>query len=94
MPLAAVLFLAARFGGGMDAGRGSSYGNLFLVLHVGLVLAAFAGFTLAAALAGMYLLEERRLKRRAVEHPQPAPAVARRARAADACARSPSRCRC
>jgi ABC-type uncharacterized transport system permease subunit len=65
MPLAAVLFLAARFGGGLDAGGGSGYGNLFLVLHVGLVLAAFAGFTLAAALAGLYLLEDRRLKRHA-----------------------------
>src|SRR5207248_134264 len=35
-----------------------------LVLHVGLVLAAFAGFTLAAALSGFYLWQERRLKRR------------------------------
>ena len=35
------------------------------MLHVGFVLAAFAGFTLAAALAGLYLWEERRLKRRA-----------------------------
>ena len=65
MPLAAVLFLVARFGGGTDAGEQSHYGNLFLVLHVGFVLAAFAGFTLAAALAGIYLWEERRLKRRA-----------------------------
>jgi ABC-type uncharacterized transport system permease subunit len=31
---------------------------------VGLVLAAFAGFTLAAAMSGLYLFEERRLKRR------------------------------
>ncbi|HEX7145250.1 MAG TPA: cytochrome c biogenesis protein CcsA, partial [Gaiellaceae bacterium] len=36
----------------------------FLVLHVGLVLAAFAGFTLAAALSALYLWQERRLKRR------------------------------
>ena len=36
-------------------------------LHVGLVLAAFAGFTLAAALAALYLWEERRLKRRAAD---------------------------
>jgi ABC-type uncharacterized transport system permease subunit len=67
MPLAAVLFLVARFGGGTDAGVRSHYGNLFLVLHVGFVLAAFAGFTLAAALAGIYLWEERRLKRRAAD---------------------------
>jgi ABC-type uncharacterized transport system permease subunit len=45
----------------------SGYGNVFLVLHVGLVLAAFAGFTLAAALAALYLWEERRLKRRAAD---------------------------
>jgi ABC-type uncharacterized transport system permease subunit len=65
MPLAVVLFVAARIGGGTRAGERSDYGNLFLVLHVGFVLAAFAGFTLAAALAGLYLLEDRRLKRRA-----------------------------
>jgi ABC-type uncharacterized transport system permease subunit len=67
MPLAAVLFLVARFGGGTEAGERSHYGNLFLVLHVGFVLAAFAGFTLAAALAWIYLWEERRLKRRAAD---------------------------
>ena len=67
MPLAVVLFVAARIGGGTEAGERSHYGNVFLVLHVGLVLAAFAGFTLAAALAGLYLWEERRLKRRATD---------------------------
>jgi ABC-type uncharacterized transport system permease subunit len=67
MPLAATLFLVARVGGGTGAGARSHYGNLFLVLHVGLVLAAFAGFTLAAALAALYLWEERRLKRRAAD---------------------------
>src|SRR3954465_11050138 len=50
MPLAVALFVIARVGGGTSAGARSHYGNLFLVLHVGLVLAAFAGFTLAAAL--------------------------------------------
>jgi len=45
-------------------GTRSHYSNLFLVLHVGLVLAAFAGFTLAAALSALYLWQERRLKRR------------------------------
>src|SRR5204862_2557264 len=45
-------------------GRRSHYSNLFLVLHVGLVLAAFAGFTLAAGLSALYLWQERRLKRR------------------------------
>src|SRR5262249_25819723 len=48
-------------------GRQSHYGNLFLTLHVGFVLAAFAGFTLAAALAALYLVEERRLQRRSAD---------------------------
>jgi ABC-type uncharacterized transport system permease subunit len=67
MPLAAALFLVARVGGGTRAGERPHYGNLFLVLHVGFVLAAFAGFTLAAALASLYLWEERRLQRRAAD---------------------------
>jgi ABC-type uncharacterized transport system permease subunit len=65
MPLVFALFVAARLGGGTESGDRSHYSNLFLVLHVGFVLAAFAGFTLAAGLAGLYLVEERRLKRRA-----------------------------
>jgi len=65
MPLAVVLFIVARIGGGTHAGQRDSYGSLFLVLHVGFVLAAFAGFTLAAALAAVYLWQERRLKERA-----------------------------
>jgi ABC-type uncharacterized transport system permease subunit len=67
MPLAAVLFLVAGLGGGTEAGKDSHYGNLFLTLHVGFVLAAFAGFTLAAALAALYLWEERRLQRRSAD---------------------------
>jgi ABC-type uncharacterized transport system permease subunit len=67
MPLAAALFVVAGLGGATRARPRSSYGSLFLVLHVGFVLAAFAGFTLAAALAGLYLWEERRLKRRAAD---------------------------
>jgi ABC-type uncharacterized transport system permease subunit len=67
MPLAFALFAVARLGGGTGEGTRSSYGNLFLVLHVGFVLAAFAGFTLAAALAALYLWQERRLKRRAAD---------------------------
>jgi len=67
MPLAAILFVVARVGGGTSAGVHSHYSNVFLVLHVGFVLAAFAGFTLAAALASLYLWEERRLKRRAAD---------------------------
>jgi ABC-type uncharacterized transport system permease subunit len=67
MPVAAALFLVARIGGGTTAGSKPHYSNLFLVLHVGFVLAAFAGFTLAAALAALYLWEERRLKHRAAD---------------------------
>jgi ABC-type uncharacterized transport system permease subunit len=67
MPLVFALFVAARLGGGTATGHHEHYGNLFLVLHVGFVLAAFAGFTLAAGLAGVYLLEERRLKRRSAD---------------------------
>src|SRR5579862_6933302 len=67
MPLAAALFVAARIGGGTTAGSKPHYSNLFLVLHVGFVLAAFAGFTLAAALAGVYLWQDRRLRHRAAD---------------------------
>ena len=63
LPIAVALFAVARLGGGTDLGARSHYSNVFLVLHVGLVLAAFAGFTLAAALAALYLFQERRLKR-------------------------------
>jgi ABC-type uncharacterized transport system permease subunit len=64
MPLAAVLLVVARAGGGMGIGSASRYSILFLLLHVGLVLAAFAGFTLAAGLSALYLWQERRLKTR------------------------------
>ena len=64
MPLAAALLVVARVGGGTGVGARSHYSNLFLVVHVGLVLAAFAGFTLAAAVSVFYLWQERRLKRR------------------------------
>jgi ABC-type uncharacterized transport system permease subunit len=64
MPLAVVLLAVARAGGGTGIGSASHYSNLFLVVHVGLVLAAFAGFTLAAALSALYLWQERTLKTR------------------------------
>jgi ABC-type uncharacterized transport system permease subunit len=60
MPAAALLFALAGVGG-TAADRGS---DLFVAVHVGLVLAGFAGFGLAAAIAGLYLWQERRLKRR------------------------------
>jgi ABC-type uncharacterized transport system permease subunit len=75
MPLAAVLLVVARAGGGTGIGGRSRYSSIFLVLHVGLVLAAFAGFTLAAGLSALYLWQERRLKGHAptlFRHPIPA----------------------
>jgi len=65
LPLAAVLFALAHAGGGTSVHGHSRYSSLFLVLHVGLVLLAFAGFTVAAGLSALYLWQERRLKRRA-----------------------------
>jgi ABC-type uncharacterized transport system permease subunit len=65
MPLALVLFVLAWAAGGAGTDRAGELGDAFLAAHVGLVLASFAGFTLAAALAGLYLWQERRLKRRA-----------------------------
>jgi ABC-type uncharacterized transport system permease subunit len=65
MPLAAGLLAVAGAAGGAVAKRRSELSDLFLTFHVGLVLAALAGFTLAAGLAALYLWQERRLKRRA-----------------------------
>ena len=62
MPLATVLLAVSTRAAGRPATRAGYYG-VFLVAHVGLVLAAFAGFTLAAALSALYLWQERRLKR-------------------------------
>ncbi|MEX2210881.1 MAG: cytochrome c biogenesis protein CcsA [Gaiellaceae bacterium] len=62
MPVAAVLFGLAYLGGGIGE-RGDEPGAL-LALHVVLMLGAFAGLTLAAGLAALYLWHERRLKRR------------------------------
>ena len=64
MPFAVALLVVARAGGGTGTGSRSQYSSVFLVLHVGLVLVAFAGFTLAAGLSALYLWQERRLKRR------------------------------
>jgi ABC-type uncharacterized transport system permease subunit len=64
MPLAAGLLLAAWLAGAGSSQDAAAYSTPFLVFHVGLVLAAFAGLTLAAAMSGLYLFEERRLKLR------------------------------
>lgn len=65
MPLAVALFVVAWAAGGAGSHTRSELSDVFLAFHVGFVLAAFAGFTLAAGLAGLYLWQERRLKRRA-----------------------------
>ena len=64
MPLAAGLLLASWLAGAGSSGDSVAYSTPFLVFHVGLVLAAFAGLTLAAAMSALYLYEEWRLKRR------------------------------
>ena len=63
MPVAAALLLAAWAGGGTGASSNDSAGVL-LAVHVGLMLAAFAGLTVTGGLAGLYLWQERRLKHR------------------------------
>ncbi len=62
MPVAAVL-LALAWAGGGTALRDSDGSGLVLAVHVGLMLAGFAGLTLAAGMAVLYLWQERRLKR-------------------------------
>lgn len=64
MPVAALLLVLAWAAGGVGEPQRSEFGDVFLATHVVLVLAAFAGFTIAAALALLYLWHERRLKRR------------------------------
>ena len=64
MPLVVAMLLAAWAGGGTGSQAPSGGSTAFLVLHVAFVLAAFAGFTLSAGLAGLYLWQERALKRR------------------------------
>ena len=66
MPPVVVLLLAAWLGGATDTRVPGAYSSAFLVVHVGFVLAAFAGFTLSAGLAVLYLWQERRLKRHQV----------------------------
>jgi ABC-type uncharacterized transport system permease subunit len=62
MPPVAVLLLAAWLGGATDNRGDGAYSAGFLAVHVGFVLAAFAGFTLSAGLSALYLWQERRLK--------------------------------
>jgi HemX protein len=62
MPVAAVLLALAWAGGGTALDEGERSGAL-LAAHVALMLAGFAGLTLAAGMAALYLWQERRLKR-------------------------------
>ena len=62
MPFAAALLSLAWLGGGTGVETDDS--GALLAIHVALMLAGFAGFTVAGGMAGLYLWEERRLKRR------------------------------
>jgi ABC-type uncharacterized transport system permease subunit len=62
MPLAAVLLALAWAGGGTALEEGERSGAV-LAVHAVLMLAGFAGLTLAAGMATLYLWQERRLKR-------------------------------
>jgi ABC-type uncharacterized transport system permease subunit len=65
MPVAAALLVVAYAAGGVGGvGGGADGSGALLAFHVATMLAAFAGFTVAGALAVLYLLEARRLKRR------------------------------
>jgi len=62
MPVAAALLALAWAGGGTAlVERDDS--EVVLAIHVGLMLAGFAGLTLAAGMAALYVWQERRLKR-------------------------------
>ena len=62
MPVAVILLVLAWAGGGTAVEEGERSG-LALAVHAGLMLAGFAGLLLAAAMAVLYLWQERRLKR-------------------------------
>jgi ABC-type uncharacterized transport system permease subunit len=63
MPLAAALLVLAWAGGGTGVEHTNDSGVL-LGLHVGFILAGFAGLTVAAGMAALYLWEDRGLRRR------------------------------
>ena len=62
MPVAAALLALAWAGGGTALDESERSGAV-LAVHVALMLAGFAGLTLAAGMAALYLWQERRLKR-------------------------------
>jgi ABC-type uncharacterized transport system permease subunit len=61
MPAVAALFAVVALGGNSSAVAAGA----FVAAHVALLVAGFAGFGLAAALAGVFLWQERRLRSRA-----------------------------
>jgi ABC-type uncharacterized transport system permease subunit len=63
MPLAAVLLVLAWAGGGTGVEEANDSGVL-LGVHVGFMLAGFAGLTVASGMAALYLWEDRGLRRR------------------------------
>ena len=62
MPLAASLLAISYAAGGTEEASGAAWGDVVLVLHIGFVLVAFAGFTVAGGLAALELWQERELK--------------------------------
>src|SRR5918995_474568 len=62
MPVAAALLALAWVGGGTAVEEGERSAAV-LAVHAALMLAGFAGLTLAAGMAALYLWQERRLKR-------------------------------
>ena len=62
MPLAASLLAISYAAGGTEEAAAAAWGDVVLVLHIGLVLVAFAGFTVAGGLAALELWQERELK--------------------------------
>lgn len=63
MPIAAVLLALSYAAGGTEEAAAAAWDDVVLVAHVALVLVAFAGFTVAGALAALELWQERLLKR-------------------------------
>ena len=60
MPIAAALLLLAWLGGGTGVDS-TDHSGVLLGIHVALMLAGLAGFTVAGGMAALYLWEERRL---------------------------------
>ncbi|MGZ4383498.1 MAG: cytochrome c biogenesis protein CcsA [Gaiellaceae bacterium] len=63
VPPAVAVLVVVRLAGGLDLHGHAQSSTIFLVSHVGLVLAGYAGFSVAAAISLLYLFQERRLKR-------------------------------